>query len=117
VSNLVFWLAVGFLGQAFFTARFLVQWIASERKHDSMVPVAFWWLSLLGGTALLCYALFRRDPVIITGQAMGLFVYVRNLMLVRGARHRAIRHGARSLRAVASASPKGAKARERITAT
>jgi len=105
VSKLVFWLAVGFLGQALFTARFLVQWVASERKHDSVVPVAFWWLSLLGGTALLCYALFRGDPVIVTGQAMGLFVYVRNLMLVRGARQRAARYGVRSLRAVASANP------------
>ena len=54
MSNLVFWLTIGFLGQAFFTARFLVQWIASERKRRSVVPVAFWWLSLLGGTALSC---------------------------------------------------------------
>ena len=84
MSNLVMWLTVGFLGQALFTARFLVQWLASERKRESIVPVAFWWLSLLGGTALLSYAISRRDPVIITGQAMGLFVYVRNLMLVSG---------------------------------
>jgi len=86
VSNLVFWLTVGFLGQALFTARFLVQWLASERKRNSVVPVAFWWLSLLGGTALFSYAIFRRDPVIITGQGMGLFVYTRNLMLVGKAR-------------------------------
>ena len=70
------------LGQSLFTARFLVQWVVSEKKRASVVPVAFWWLSLLGGTALLAYAIFRRDPVIITGQGMGLFVYVRNLMLV-----------------------------------
>jgi lipid-A-disaccharide synthase-like uncharacterized protein len=82
VPNLIFWLTVGFLGQGFFTARFLVQWLASERRRESIVPVAFWWLSLLGGIALLSYAIFRRDPVIITGQAMGLFVYVRNLMLL-----------------------------------
>jgi lipid-A-disaccharide synthase-like uncharacterized protein len=82
VSNLPLWLAIGFVGQALFTARFLVQWWASERKHDSVVPIAFWWLSLLGGTALLAYAISRRDPVIISGQAMGLFVYTRNLMLV-----------------------------------
>ncbi|HKI18608.1 MAG TPA: lipid-A-disaccharide synthase N-terminal domain-containing protein [Isosphaeraceae bacterium] len=88
MSTLVFWLTVGFLGQALFTARFLVQWVASERKCESVVPVAFWWLSLLGGTALFSYALFRRDPVILTGQGMGLFVYTRNLMLVGKARRR-----------------------------
>jgi lipid-A-disaccharide synthase-like uncharacterized protein len=81
VSSLTFWLAIGFLGQALFTARFLIQWVASEKKRDSVIPVAFWWFSLLGGTALLAYAIFRRDPVIITGQGMGLFVYTRNLML------------------------------------
>ena len=86
MSNVVFWLAVGFLGQALFTARFLVQWLASEKKRESVVPVAFWWLSLLGGAAILSYAVFRRDPVIITGQGMGLFVYVRNLMLLSKAR-------------------------------
>jgi lipid-A-disaccharide synthase-like uncharacterized protein len=96
VSPLVIWLAVGFLGQALFTARFLVQWLASERKRESIVPVAFWWLSLLGGLALLSYAIFRRDPVIITGQAMGLFVYVRNLMLVSKTRRRAARRADRA---------------------
>ena len=88
MSSLTFWLMVGFLGQAFFTARFLVQWVVSERKRDSVVPVAFWWLSLLGGAALLSYAIFRRDPVIIAGQGMGLVVYTRNLMLVGKARRR-----------------------------
>ncbi len=88
MSNMMFWLTIGFLGQALFTARFLVQWMASERKRDSVVPVAFWWFSLLGGTALFSYAIFRRDPVIITGQGMGLFVYTRNLMLVGKARRR-----------------------------
>ena len=86
MSNLIFWVTIGFLGQAFFTARFLVQWLASEKQRKSVVPSAFWWLSLVGGTALLSYAIFRRDPVIITGQGMGLFVYVRNLMLLRKAR-------------------------------
>ena len=88
MSNLTFWLAIGFLGQALFTARFLMQWVVSEQQRDSVVPVAFWWFSLLGGTALLAYAIFRRDPVIITGQGMGLFVYTRNLMLVSKARAR-----------------------------
>jgi lipid-A-disaccharide synthase-like uncharacterized protein len=76
------WLAVGFSGQAIFTMRFLVQWMASERKRDSVVPVAFWWLSLFGGMTLLSYASYKRDPVIITGQAMGVLIYTRNLMLV-----------------------------------
>jgi lipid-A-disaccharide synthase-like uncharacterized protein len=82
------WLAVGFLGQLFFTARFAVQWAVSEQKRDSIVPVAFWWLSLAGGGALLSYAIHRHDPVIIIGQGLGLFVYVRNLMLVNKARRR-----------------------------
>src|SRR4051795_4793538 len=86
------WLAIGFLGQAVFTARFLVQWVASERRRDSVVPVAFWWLSLLGGFTLLAYATYRRDPVIILGQSMGVFVYVRNLMLVAKAKRRDARH-------------------------
>ncbi len=81
-----FWLTIGFFGQSVFTARFLMQWFVSEKKRDSVIPVAFWWLSLLGGSALLAYAISRRDPVIIGGQAMGLFVYVRNLMLVRKSR-------------------------------
>lgn len=85
------WVKIGFLGQAAFTARFLVQWVASEKKKDSVVPVAFWWLSIVGGTILLAYAIHRRDPVIIAGQAMGLVVYSRNLMLVSRARQRALK--------------------------
>ena len=76
------WLIIGFTGQAIFTARFLAQWVASERKKDSVVPIAFWWLSLFGGMTLLCYAVHKEDPVIIVGQSMGVFIYVRNLMLV-----------------------------------
>src|SRR3954447_23391066 len=85
------WVKIGFLGQAAFTARFLVQWVASEKKKDSVVPVAFWWLSIVGGVILLSYAIHRRDPVIIVGQAMGLLVYARNLMLVERARRRAVK--------------------------
>jgi lipid-A-disaccharide synthase-like uncharacterized protein len=82
MSSVSCWLIIGFLGQTLFTARFVVQWFASERRRDSIVPVAFWWLSLSGGAALLAYATFRRDPVIIAGQGMGLAVYIRNLMLI-----------------------------------
>jgi lipid-A-disaccharide synthase-like uncharacterized protein len=85
------WLAVGFSGQALFTARFVVQWAASERRRDAVVPVAFWWLSLLGGAALLAYAIARRDPVIVVGQVLGLFVYARNLMLIAAARRPDVR--------------------------
>lgn len=77
------WLVVGFAGQALFTARFLVQWIASERRRKSVVPVAFWFLSLGGGLLLLTYAVSRRDPVFILGQSTGLVVYGRNLWLIR----------------------------------
>lgn len=85
------WIAIGFLGQALFTSRFLVQWIASERRGESVIPVAFWWFSILGGVTLLSYALWRQDPVFIIGQATGLVVYTRNLILI-----------ARTRRAVAS---------------
>jgi lipid-A-disaccharide synthase-like uncharacterized protein len=98
MSNPTCWLIIGFLGQALFTARFVVQWIVSEKARDSVVPVAFWWLSLLGGLTLLSYAISRRDPVIVVGQTMGLFVYVRNLMLVAKATRRAARRADRSSR-------------------
>jgi len=77
------WLQIGFLGQAIFTARFLVQWLASERKGQVTVPVAFWWFSLVGGMVLLVYAVHREEPVFAVGQSMGVFIYIRNLMLTR----------------------------------
>ena len=80
------WLGIGFLGQALFSARFIVQWLASERVRQSVIPHAFWWFSLAGGVTLLAYALWRGDPVFVFGQSLGLVVYVRNLMLIR--RHR-----------------------------
>jgi lipid-A-disaccharide synthase-like uncharacterized protein len=76
------WLIVGFAGQALFSARFIVQWIASERVRRSVVPVTFWFLSLAGGGLLFAYAASRRDPVIMLGQASGLVVYLRNLWLI-----------------------------------
>ncbi|MCK6454068.1 MAG: lipid-A-disaccharide synthase N-terminal domain-containing protein [Alphaproteobacteria bacterium] len=76
------WLAIGFLGQGLFSARFIVQWITSERQRRSVIPVAFWWFSLAGGVTLLAYAIWRLDPVFIAGQSAGLVVYVRNLYFI-----------------------------------
>jgi lipid-A-disaccharide synthase-like uncharacterized protein len=76
------WLVVGFLGQVLFSLRFLVQWVASERKRRSVVPTTFWYLSLGGSALLLAYAVYRQDPVFILGQAFGFVVYTRNLMLI-----------------------------------
>ncbi len=76
------WLGVGFSAQALFSARFLVQWIASEKAGRSVVPVAFWVLSVFGGALLLAYALYRRDPVFVVGQGAGLVIYTRNLYLI-----------------------------------
>ncbi|WP_207102937.1 lipid-A-disaccharide synthase N-terminal domain-containing protein [Paracoccus shandongensis] len=80
------WIGIGFLGQALFSARFLIQWLASERRRESVVPHAFWWFSLAGGLTLLAYAVWRGDPVFVLGQGLGLAVYGRNLVLIR--RHR-----------------------------
>lgn len=79
--TLSLWMLLGVVGQALFSGRFLVQWIVSERHGRSVLPVAFWYFSLLGGTALLIYAIHQRDPVFIFGQAAGLIVYARNLYL------------------------------------
>jgi lipid-A-disaccharide synthase-like uncharacterized protein len=76
------WVAVGFIGQIAFFLRFFVQWLASERARRSVVPLAFWYFSILGGGILLAYAIWRRDPVFITGQALGLVIYARNLTLL-----------------------------------
>ena len=76
------WISIGFLGQAAFFSRWLVQWIYSERQNKMGVPVAFWYLSLAGGLITLSYAVHRMDPVFITGQVVGAFIYIRNLMLI-----------------------------------
>ncbi len=77
------WVLVGFLAQVLFGGRFILQWIRSEKAGESVVPVGFWWLSIFGGVLMLAYALYRWDPVFIFGQALGLLVYVRNLVLIR----------------------------------
>jgi lipid-A-disaccharide synthase-like uncharacterized protein len=78
----LFWLVVGFVGQALFSMRFLLQWLKSEREGRSVIPVVFWWFSLAGGLTLLTYAIFRRDPVFILGQSAGIVIYLRNLYLI-----------------------------------
>lgn len=86
----LFWLIFGFAAQGFFAARFVWQWLVSEKRGRSTVPLGFWVLSLLGGGMLLVYACHLRDPVFIAGQGLGLFIYVRNLMLI-GRRRAAVR--------------------------
>ena len=83
LSNLeILFLAIGFLGQGLFASRFIFQWIYSEKKGKSSIPIIFWYLSIFGGLGLLTYAIFRKDPVIITGQLFGIFIYTRNLVLI-----------------------------------
>ncbi|MCK5012928.1 MAG: lipid-A-disaccharide synthase N-terminal domain-containing protein [Candidatus Omnitrophica bacterium] len=76
------WLIIGFTGQLLFGLRFLIQWICSEIKQESHIPIIFWYFSISGGLILLVYAIHRRDPVFIAGQATGLLVYLRNLRLI-----------------------------------
>ena len=83
------WVVIGLAGQLLFAGRFIVQWIASERAHRSVVPLAFWYFSIGGGAILFTYALYRGDPVFILGQSMGLFIYSRNLWLIYAERRSA----------------------------
>lgn len=76
------WIIIGLTGQAMFSMRFLVQWLYSEKKRRSVIPLAFWYFSLAGGITLFSYAVFRKDPVFIIGQAAGVFIYTRNLQLI-----------------------------------
>jgi lipid-A-disaccharide synthase-like uncharacterized protein len=82
VAKLDFWLVFGIVAQLLFTARFVVQWIVSEKLGRSVVPVAFWFLSMGGGLMLLVYGIVRREPIIIIGQGMAVFIYLRNLALI-----------------------------------
>lgn len=76
------WLAVGFIGQLAFTGRFVLQWLYSEYHKRSVIPVGFWYLSMVGSALLLAYAIYREDPVFIIGQSFGFIVYLRNLQLI-----------------------------------
>ena len=90
VTRLDWWVLLGFAAQAFFTMRFVVQWIASERAGKMVMPIAFWFFSIGGGVLLFGYALYKRDPVFILGQGFGVFVYVRNLYFELRDRRRAM---------------------------
>ena len=81
--NINFWLIFGFFGQFLFFLRFVVQWIASEKKGESVVPIHFWYFSIAGAVVILIYAIQIKDPVFVTGQGLALIIYVRNLMLIR----------------------------------
>jgi lipid-A-disaccharide synthase-like uncharacterized protein len=76
------WVIIGFCGQAFFSARFIIQWIVSERAKKSIVPTAFWLFSIGGGATLLAYSIYREDPVFIAGQGAGLLIYARNIQFI-----------------------------------
>jgi len=82
MSSEFYWIALGLFGQALFSARFLVQWIASEREGRSVIPTAFWYFSIGGAAILLSYAIYRMDPVFILGQSAGFFIYTRNLVFI-----------------------------------
>ncbi|HLM41191.1 MAG TPA: lipid-A-disaccharide synthase N-terminal domain-containing protein [Microvirga sp.] len=82
VNRFDLWAAFGVLAQFVFGARFIVQWIASEKAERSVIPVGFWLLSIAGGLMTLIYGFARRDIVIILGQAFSIFIYGRNLMLI-----------------------------------
>ncbi|MFO1148806.1 MAG: lipid-A-disaccharide synthase N-terminal domain-containing protein [Alsobacter sp.] len=82
VARFDFWLAFGIVAQLLFTARFIVQWIASERAGRSVMPMAFWIFSITGGMMTLVYGLVKREPIIIMGQALAVGIYLRNVMLV-----------------------------------
>ncbi len=79
-------ISIGFIGQFFFSLRFLVQWIQSEKKHKSIIPFSFWIFSILGSLLLLTYAIYKKDPVFILGQSIGLVIYLRNIYLIKKVR-------------------------------
>ncbi|MDP8299349.1 MAG: lipid-A-disaccharide synthase N-terminal domain-containing protein [Candidatus Tantalella remota] len=87
------WLIIGFIGQSCFFFRFLIQWIISEKEHKSTIPVVFWYLSFMGALSVLIYAVYKKDPVFIVGQSLGLMVYSRNLMLIYTRRMKGVHGG------------------------
>ena len=81
-SKDIIWMIIGFSGQLCFSMRFIIQWLATEKKKESVIPKAFWLFSLLGGIILLIYAIKKQDAVFIVGQAAGLLIYTRNLYFI-----------------------------------
>ena len=77
-----YWLVVGFIGQALFGMRFIIQWIISEKRGESIIPLPFWYFSIGGSIILLSYAIHKQDPVFILGQSLGSIIYIRNLILI-----------------------------------
>jgi lipid-A-disaccharide synthase-like uncharacterized protein len=86
----VFWICVGFAGQALFFMRFFIQWLASEKAKRSVMPDLFWYFSIGGGSVLLAYALYRHDPVFVFGQAAGLLIYLRNIYFLHRMKNEAV---------------------------
>lgn len=82
LTQTTIWIIIGFIGQGLFSARFLLQWLASEKQGQSVIPRSFWYFSILGGGTLLAYAIWRQDPVFILGQSLGVFIYARNLYFI-----------------------------------
>jgi lipid-A-disaccharide synthase-like uncharacterized protein len=89
IAKFQWWVVLGYVAQIMFTMRFVVQWIASERAGKMVMPIAFWFFSIGGGSLLLAYAIYIRDPVFILGQAFSFFVYARNLYFELRDRRRA----------------------------
>jgi lipid-A-disaccharide synthase-like uncharacterized protein len=84
----IVWLGIGFFGQSLFFSRWLLQWVVSEKKAESQIPVSFWYMSLVGSIIVLAYAVHKIDPVFIAGQSVGTVVYIRNLILIHRAKER-----------------------------
>ena len=78
----IIWVCIGFVGTAIFGMRFVIQWIASERRKRAYIPVVFWYLSICGSAVLLAYSIYRRDPVFIAGQSLNMIIYFRNIYLI-----------------------------------
>jgi lipid-A-disaccharide synthase-like uncharacterized protein len=82
ITKEALWISIGVCGQMLFFLRFFFQWLISEKKRESVIPLCFWYFSIFGGIVLLSYAIYRRDPVFILGQAGGVFIYARNLYFI-----------------------------------
>lgn len=82
LNQATIWLTVGLIGQGIFAARFIVQWLHAEKHRKSLIPIPFWYLSIMGAIVLFAYAVHRRDPVFIMGQGLGIIVYLRNLYFI-----------------------------------